>query len=235
MKRGQVTTFIIISIVIIIIAILLTFLNKESVSNLLESNRLTRVPQEISAINHELKQCINDITASGIALLGQRGGTIYKEGQKINILYNKGITLMPTREEIKQHLTKYINDNIYKCNTEQYNISNKELTINMKNNIMVKVLFNFTIQKDDINYKPDDIIEIYNIDYDKILSTTEEIIKNSITNKSICLTCLNEISYKDNINTTIEYTNQTNFIIYSNYNDMVVGNRPYTFVFGGEL
>mgnify|MGYP001577144305 CR=1 FL=1 len=56
MKRGQVSTYIIVGLIIIIVAVLLTYINKEFLSNIHQTqiSKLQKTPQEIQLLQPAL-------------------------------------------------------------------------------------------------------------------------------------------------------------------------------------
>ena len=280
MKKGQVATYIVIGLIIIIIAVLLTYANKEFLSNIYQTqtSKLQKTPQEIEILNKGIDDCLDnlvkenliliggkvnplvdeldikliksspDLVKENLILIGQKGGTY--EIQGINTLYNSSKINIPTIEDIKSQLTLSIKDNIYACKVEdetdesgeiitekRFNITYKDPKINtqINNKIIITIDWPLIISKDNLNFKKQKYSNSYNLNYNKILSVTNQMITQSMTNHSLCITCINDISYNNSIETRIEYTDKNKFIIYLTDNSSIIDNEPYAFVFRGEL
>ena len=250
MKKGQVATYIVIGLIIIIIAVLLTYANKEFLSNIYQTqtSKLQKTPQEIEILNKGIDDCLDNLVKENLILIGQKGGTY--EIQGINTLYNSSKINIPTIEDIKSQLTLSIKDNIYACKVEdetdesgeiitekRFNITYKDPKINtqINNKIIITIDWPLIISKDNLNFKKQKYSNSYNLNYNKILSVTNQMITQSMTNHSLCITCINDISYNNSVETRIEYTDKDKFIIYLTDNSSIIDNEPYAFVFRGEL
>ena len=251
MKRGQVSTYAIIGLIIIIIAVLLTYANKEFLSNLsqTQTSKLQKTPQEIEILTKGIDDCLDNLVKENIILIGKKGGTYEIPG--INTLYNKSKINMPTIETIKQQLYLSIKDNIFKCKIEEtseetggefisekrFNITYKDSKINaqISNKIIITIDWPLIISKDNLNFKKQKYSNSYNVNYNKILSITNQIVNGAIINNTLCITCINDISLNNSMEARIEYSDKDKFIIYLTDNSTIINNNPYTFVFRGEL
>lgn len=252
MKRGQVVTYLIIGLVIIVIAILMMNITRESSSDLFKTQiqKFQEAPKEIELINQEINGCLNKLVTENLILIGKKGGIYELAG--INVLYNKSLLKIPTTESVGEQLTLSIKDTIYTCKVEDetgdiedieetikplFNITYKDPIINAQidNKIIIIIDWPITISKDNLNYKKPEFTNRYNVDYKRILSITNQIIEDSIINNSLCLNCINDISDDNLMETKIEYTDKDKFIISLIDNKTILDNKPYIFVFSGEL
>jgi len=91
-KRGQVTLFVIIGIVALVIIGLIIYINKVLTTEVPPSTEITeQIPVELQPIKEHVEQCIFQIAKEGLIKLGQHGGYIYP--QNFGII---SIPLLPT-------------------------------------------------------------------------------------------------------------------------------------------
>jgi uncharacterized protein YpmB len=80
MKKAQITIFIIIGIVILVIAISLIYFSghiKEKEAEA-ETIKTQKIPSDLEPLVNYIEACIEDAAKDGIFLLGKQGGAIYK-------------------------------------------------------------------------------------------------------------------------------------------------------------
>jgi len=134
-KRGQVTIFIIIALVII---------GGIGAYLIIRNNQATGVelPQQYQALEEYYKSCIKEITTEGVMVLGDKGGWINEPptqtssalepltnkhnfyGQSIPYWYylvnNQYIQQPPTKEEMQEQLSEYIKVRLDRCDFSIY-------------------------------------------------------------------------------------------------------------------
>jgi hypothetical protein len=79
-KKGQVTVFIIVGIVILFLTALILFINNQFLKGGISSEadvQLATVPEQFKTINAYTEQCLEEVSRNGLVLLGQQGGYIY--------------------------------------------------------------------------------------------------------------------------------------------------------------
>ena len=117
-KRGQITLFIILGVVVLLVIAFLAYyggiLKKVNVSNVL--------PVQLEPIRNSVSDCINKIGSDGLFLLGLRGGYInvreplYNIGEnKIAYAYYKGKNLTQSLTVLRNELSDYISETLPNC------------------------------------------------------------------------------------------------------------------------
>jgi len=118
-KRGQITTFIIIGIMILAIVALFLFLRQDA-----SPIEKQRVPSEVGPVSGFVENCLQRIGEEGIITNSLRGG-YYKnfDSQKVQLpglnfvpVYFNGFSIfVPSDEKLRQELELYVKDNLNKC------------------------------------------------------------------------------------------------------------------------
>jgi len=134
-KSGQVTIFIIIAIIIIAIAGLYFTFGKNIIGN--------NMPESIAPVYNDFINCMQQVALDGISLLESHGGYIYLpefepgssympfssqldfSGSAIPYWYyvsgnNIPKEQVPTKQDMENQLEKYLQNNIHKCNLDNY-------------------------------------------------------------------------------------------------------------------
>jgi len=114
-KKGQITIFIIIGIIIISIFMFI-FIIKDN--NIVENN-IQSTPSDVQPISLYIDSCLSKTALDGIYLVGQQGGysntsePFYSFSDiKIPVYYNLNEKNIPTIKEIENQITLYIENNI---------------------------------------------------------------------------------------------------------------------------
>ena len=102
-KRGQITVFIIIGVVILLSAVIILF-----IQNMLAEDQdvttVTEAPMEARPIASYIENCLATVSKDGLYELGQRGGYIYPErwgieADPVDVLEGSAVTLTPGSED----------------------------------------------------------------------------------------------------------------------------------------
>ncbi len=139
-KRGQVTIFIVLGIVILVVFGLLFFLKGKVVESSFEDEmNALAVPAQLEPVKEYLDVCLRDVTRDGIRLMGEQGGYIeipedndfsyggelsnsLKLGPSGEVAFwyyetSNGIDVerIPTLDEMENQLEEYINEHFKDC------------------------------------------------------------------------------------------------------------------------
>jgi hypothetical protein len=245
-KKSQITIFIIIGLILIIIMVLFFNLYTNN-QDLIDK----KIPNEIKPIKIMLDECINDIFINSVFELGLRGGyytlpfEIYvsKYSHSPFFYYNE-LNLTITKTKLKNNIEEYINDSLISCIInleEQYNEYSFEnnlkpiISIN-KNDVTLEFFDGLNIYNENFNYKLKIQPFLLNLKLNNILIIINEIIDKTIKkpkeiNFSHILHLLNKYNLKIEIN---RYGNDTiSYIIIDEsifYEDL-----PFMFIFGTKI
>ena len=79
-KKAQVTLFIIIGIVILLLAVLFVYITREEVEKITpETDIAEKIPTELDPTKIYVEACIGEVLTEGLRLLGEHGGYIYQD------------------------------------------------------------------------------------------------------------------------------------------------------------
>lgn len=123
-KKGQLTLFIVIGIVLLFSFSVLFFLKERTVKQDIgyASQKQVEFQTQIPAIKSYIKDCLKQESSIALYILGMRGGNINLPLNHLSTnsfdtsyLYLNGTNNLPSIEEIEMQLADYISTNILKC------------------------------------------------------------------------------------------------------------------------
>jgi len=121
-KRGQITTFIIIGIVILAIVAFFLYLRGQTTPLVQEQQAIT-VPSDVAPVQTFVQECLDKTAKDGIIYVGNRGGYYNvpsPKGRMDNVevpyfYFNKTVVNVPTIETLQDSISQYVNANIDTC------------------------------------------------------------------------------------------------------------------------
>ena len=125
-KSGQITIFVIVGIVILLVSALVLY-----VSNIEDYTPAISVPSEVRPVHDYVTGCLDSVGRDGLLLLGEQGGYIYLPDEidaeqsylspdgtgiiKIPYWYYRGSSRVPKLGFMEQQHEKYIENNLRSC------------------------------------------------------------------------------------------------------------------------
>ena len=203
------TIFIIIAI-FIIGAVTIFFVSRGSFT-------LTEIPSNIEPFSSHFFSCLNDVSKDGVFFVASHGGYFNPPVETSIIYFDEGFpyyyleskAYIPPMDNIKKELEEYISSNLDNCldtesfiedgfeiNKEEYKFS---VNINPEN-IDIKLVSSLSVKKgeDRIALKNNKISLNYN--FIKLHEVSKEIIESYSKKPGfVCLTCLDDISTRNNV------------------------------------
>lgn len=240
-KKSQITIFVIIAIVIVI-GILIIFFAK---SDLLKTQKIN---PEVRPIYSFVDECIKEVGKSAILDTSDYGGYFISPEESLDggIPYylKDGKDLTPSKEKIENEIGNYVDNLIYFCvgefeNFQDYVIDDGKIKtiVNIeKEKVVFDVDYPISITKGENTYN----INSFNAEIPARLGIIYDSVKFIMDNqmkdkKSICITCLHQISesYDFYVNTI---NADKNTIIYTIKDENVkINDKPLVFNFVNEL
>lgn len=173
-KRGQVTLFVIIGIVILIVIGMIVYFASSSTSQKGKSDiiQTTKVSDDISEIKSNLDLCLDEKALESLDYISYYGGYIYEKpeytvnfrGNDVAYSFYQGEFLYPKLEDIEKEMINYILYNFESCiDTENY-------------------AYQFDIQPPSVHVKIEEDKVNFNINYQFTLKKGEE--SYEVTDKS---------------------------------------------------
>lgn len=202
-KKGQVTIFIIITIIVVALVILF-FIFKDSIIN-------EKIPTSLQPIHAGILSCLEEASQKAIIQIASQGG-YYKilDGkgiiyftQELPYYYIDSQENIPEIDTIENEMSKFVSENLNECiDREELNktgaqIMNSKIIISSfidQEKINFKLLEPIVIRKGELSFEFEKEIEIYS-DFAKFYEVSKEIVKDYEENPGyVCITCLDELS-----------------------------------------
>ena len=180
-KRGQVTIFIVLGIVVLVAIALVFMFRSELIEQDFESEMNSIiVPQQLMPVKQYFDVCLTDVTEEGIMVLGEQGGyieipeditprfdnNVYSnslelfEGSEVAYWFYESANgiengQIPTKEEMEIQLENYIGNNFDRCFYFVENFEEEGFEIDLPT---VDPIVDVTINRNDVQVKVDSVI-----------------------------------------------------------------------------
>lgn len=227
MKRGQVTLFIILAIVILIIIALVSYYFKDISANSLKDLGL---PTEVRLYKENTQNCIESITEDAIRIISSQGGyyTLPEDNFEgiTAYYYVKAQKYIPSLTKVNEELTKYVEDNLNLCvistSTVQSEITDKKVTTSLlEDSISFKVTLNTKLSFKDKEYE---INEPYNIvqptPFLKSYNIATQIIDIQMQDQeNLCYSCILQIAKENDVQININSLGESLLFTIENQGD----------------
>ncbi len=244
-KKGQVTLFILLGFILLII-IILALLFKTEIASTLQISTLTSesvLPEEVQEVKDLILSCLLHLEEENVYLLGLNGGDLYQKIPNylvygtltIPYLYDQGQNNMLELNEWEQNLENSFNLNYQNCMLEftDYKLDYGESEVDVKiesNYIEWNIYWPIMITKNDITYTVYDFVNEQEIRLGSLYEIINLIIENQIYNNEFCLSCLSDIGIQNNIEINIENQNEgTLFLVKDKLSQLY--EQDYQFIF----
>ncbi len=196
MKRGQVSIFIIISIVLLTVIVIAFFLSKTKLDFFSE-----KISPEITPIHNAMKTCIEQRTIDAVNLVGLQGGYVRvpDDALKTDFLVvayglQNGKNTLPSLKKIEDEISNYIEITVPFCIDEEefsdFKIEIKEVKgkVNIQESVFVSVIAPLSIQKGEKTFSLENPYEItLPVQLKKMHQRAQEIIKKQMEEKNYIL------------------------------------------------
>lgn len=201
-KKGQVTIFIIVGVIVVAIGITLFFV--------FNSNSKKPLNLEASSVEIFVLDCIESVGKDALYVVGQNGGYYFppKNSNSLGIAFYffEGEDIMPSKEVIEKEIGAYLDEALPICTEEfvkfnNFNVSQEKVQSEVfisENKVFLNVNYPIRITKgeDVVFLKKFKDIEIP-IRLGEIYSIAKSIIQRQLTNpKEICISCVLELEEK---------------------------------------
>lgn len=215
-KRGQLTIFIVLGL-IIISGIVLFFVLKEVESD---------IPKEVKEIEIFVENCLEDTGKISVKQVSAKGGYFVLTDEQIVIsnsvyYFYENKLLTPTKEKVEQSLSSNIYENLDYCvrnfiDFPDYNVSHElsDVSVEIKENgFSVFAEYNLIISYEGFSYEIKNFEAFVSSGIENLCETSKEISElYSETPGEICLSCLYPLLEEKKINLeTVEYGNSIIF------------------------
>lgn len=206
-KRGQLTIFIIVAILIIAGIVLFLTLKDKKVSN------ETNYPTQATPIVNYVQQCLDTVSKEVVYDVAEGGGyylplhglstedlgiAYYKKGDSYHI---------PSQDKIEQEMSKYILINFLNCTNnfstfKDYKIDRGKpvaKTQITQDNVNINLYYPLTIKKGNFSFEINSFNTKFESPFGLLYDSAKEYIKQESTGKDICITCVLDIEKEFNV------------------------------------
>ncbi len=234
-KRGQITVFIILSLLIVaIVALIFLFI---------------KPPKETpgvytASIYNFVDECIQETAEDAIYEIGQNGGYYFPANIStptgIAYYYENGRNLIPKKERVEEQISLYIKENLFFCTKNfvqftNYNISQREINVETtisNDKVILEINYPIIISQGEESAIIEDFEKEINVRIGLIYSSIIEFLNYS--KQEICLSCLFDISEtNDLIVEMVDYDNKTVIFIFRDENSKL-NEQPFEWVFANK-
>jgi len=239
-KRGQITIFIIIAVIIIaIVAVFFVFRE-----DLIDKNQNSL---EIAPIANFVQECIDTTFEDSLYQIAQQGGySRYSYLEKTNdegITYYliEGKNYLPSKSLVEDEIEEYFERKVFLCinqfsNFQDYTIEEGvlESSVNIEEDeIKLKAEYPLTITKGESTTKIEDFESKIQIKLEPIYNSVADFISSQKETDKLCLTCL--ASAADN-NIYVNMTNEGNGVIKFTFKDdaQKLNNKSLEWIFANK-
>jgi len=234
-KRGQVTIFVIVAILIVAI-VAIYFL-------------LIKPPNETqgvytASIYNFVDECIQETAEDAIYEIGQNGGYYFPPSTStqtgIAYYYLNGRNIMPKEDILENQISLFIEQNLFFCTKnfvqfKNYNISQGEISVDTtisKDAVKIEVNYPITLSQGEDSARIEDFEEDIYVRLGLIHSSIAEVLNSS--ESGICLTCLYETAEENDFYVEmLDYDEDTVIIIIIDRNSEI-NKEDYEYVYALE-
>lgn len=236
-KRGQLTAFIAIGLVILVILGLFFYMKEQVIEEELEAQM--EVPEFAVPVQTYLESCIEDVAEQGIFVLGYSGGyyntpfesSIFYVDHDVPYFYLDGNSLVPSAETLQEELASYMEDNFQYCinNLDTFTEQGFELDVSsysfssllQDDQVSFTVSTNLKLQKEDESTTLSVLFAEVPTKIKRMLSTAEQIVEEYEQKPGyICLDCYDELATETGFELRLDPVYDKN--IYLGENDEII-------------
>ncbi len=246
-KKSQVSMFIIIGIILLIIVGVYFALQSAKIS---EESIIEEVPVELQPIKSYVESCIAQIGEDAVYLIGQQGG--YYEVPQMDPDYfsttayyfwiNENI--MPSQEKVEAEISKYVDKELNYClknfedfkNFEIEQEESKTKTHMKDNEIIFNVNLPLTVKKDESVTKLSSFSNsISNVRLKTVYDTAKAVIDEQMEDfHSICLSCIINWSIEKDLRVEMQRLNEDGVLFTIIDNNSVIDGLDYEYIFANK-
>ena len=216
-RKGQITVFIILGILIVLVFSLFFILKQTSVSKNVKVTEEVLTPLQGDNIKLFVESCLNRVSEEGLVLIGRQGGyyqspldySILFVGDKLPYYYYEDEIRVLEIEDAEKELERYIKDYLPVCvdnfkifEKSGYDITEGEIVVSVSYNERTKIVLNYPLKfelgQDVMEF--DTFIKVVNVNVKKFIEAAEELVEQNLEDKGyICLTCMEDTAASKNI------------------------------------
>jgi len=244
-KRGQITAFIIIGLIILISAFLFLYLRKQT-----QEKSETLTPADINPIKLYVDSSINMVVERGIYFICLQGGyydvpnPVDYSFIKIPYYFYLGNQSFPEKETIENEFSKYVeqelpayinNFEVFKQIGYEFETGNIRVDSSLGKTLNIKINYPITIKKDESTATIQDFYYSKDFNFDGIYNILSDFASEHQKNPDfVPIGHLSVLAYKNNFTYNLAYSSN-NTVVYSFiFNDSLEKNQNLVFNFASR-
>lgn len=187
-RKGQITVFAIIGLIIVAVVSLLVLMRGSSITNPLKQKTIQEVEfsQAVEKVRFNIQSTINGLAEEGVIMLGRQGGLINLEEGYIMTDYSNISSYLPEKEVLSRELSDYISQNLkndlifenktfYTVETGDRIIAKMRFT---ENEIMIETVFPVTVKAGNSTRGLEPFKTVLQVRMNKIYDLAESVVKS---------------------------------------------------------
>jgi len=238
-KRGQITIFIIIGLVILIATSLIFYIKPDTSS---EVTKATKTTFDVTPIKNYFDTCIKTIGEDVLILFGLQGGNLENFESRnpstliIKTFFEEGKDVKPSKESLENSYSRYLETNLPTCldnaNFQGFDLNLDKVTVKTKfldSSVDVKINYPLTIKNEGSVTKIQSFDKKYPVRMGHIYDITLNIV-NKLEQNPNYLEYTDLLSYEDNNFFIMPYTENL-YVISVQDDKSIIRNTKYNFMF----
>lgn len=234
-KRGQVTIFVIVAILIVSIVAIYFFL--------IQPPKGSEGVYSASIYNF-VAECIENTAEEAITEIGQNGGYYFPPSTStetgIPYYYINKENNMPTKEIVENQISLYIRENLFFCTKNFVQFKNYEITqgrINvhttiLEDRVQVEVNYPITLSQGEEQSVIEDFEKEIEVRLGLVYDSIAEVINSN--ENGVCLTCLYDVAIKNDFYVEmLDYDEHIIIVIFIDRNSQI-NKEDYRYVYAVE-
>jgi hypothetical protein len=251
MKRGQITIYIIIGMVILVIISAVFYMRTRVAEEVIEEEVIEEevLITEAQAVNVFVESCIDDTLEDGILFVSSHGGyyrvpelSDYYSFIKIPFYFYVGEELIPDKAQIENSLAEYVQDNLVRC-IDGFSafpwevVSEGDISVGVQifeNEVLARVIYPVEIRAEDKLIEVSEFNIAYETNYQEALEIINEIVAKQREDKNVVMTSyILDLAFYNDFLFNLIYEEDIVFYILS-FNDIRIKRNPLVFNFAAK-
>ncbi len=216
MKKGQVSLFVLLGLVILILIIGVYFIFTQLNPSSKTFTEISLAPEEVQEIAVELESCLDLVATDSLIKFGENGGLLLEEG--VNNWLTKSI---PDETFIHEQFVGFFQEYVPYClfyvDYRGYNVTYEEIKTDItltEDRVKIEIIYPLTLTNDFGSYIIDTPFFFeYDVPLQLYLDIASEVVENYELNGRLCLSCLSIASTENNLNIQTYFEESTLVII----------------------
>lgn len=249
-KKAQITVFMVIGIIILVISALFLYVRSQRDVEIIELEETAALTAEARSVKNFVEECLKKVSEEALIDTGLKGG-YYRSPSLIKPYFGimvpfylyLGQNKMPSKETIAAELSAYLSENIKTCTDgfavfkdQGYDVAEgnaSTITTIGKQNVFFKLTYPLTInQKTKIS---EFAIQVPS-NLDTMYSAITSLVSKDLSNPdNICLSCMVNSGDENNLNFKIIYLPGNSALIKVKDTNPPSGKNPYYFFYAYQL